>query len=153
MFTKEWLGDVCILTVGDCYQFPPVGQLPVYMWGSDMNSLDILAPLPWEDFKLHELTEVMRQTDKAFAKFLNSVCVKTPEKDSEDVILQSCEVKVNCNHDDYPKNAKHIYARNVHCSDWNDHMLNSSNGDMYVCVSIDSRKDHHTNLVNVPFPT
>ena len=32
-------------------------------------------------------------------------------------------------------------------------MLNSLNGDMYVCISIDSRKDHHTNTVNVPFPT
>ena len=96
-----------------------------------MNSLDVLAPLSWEDLKLHE-TE--RST---FAKFLNVICVKTPEKDSEeDVILQPCEVKLNCHQEDYSKNAMHNYARSLHCSNWNDYLLNCLNGDMNdMCIS------------------
>ena len=79
-----------------------------------MNSLDILAPLLWEEFTLHELTEIMRQKDQLFAQLLNSICVKTPVKDSEeDIMLKSCEVKVYHNHDDYPINAMHVYAKYI----------------------------------------
>ena len=95
------------------------------MWDNDKNSLDILAPLPLEDFKLHELTEIMRQKDQAFAKLLNSICVKTLLKDSEeDIILQSCEMNVDSNHEDYPVNAIHVYAHNLESSGLNYHMLN-----------------------------
>ena len=118
------------------------------MGDSDINSLDFLSPLPGDDFKLHKLTE-----RSSICKIVK-LCVKTTEKGSEeDVILQSSEVKVNCNHEDYPNNTMYVYARNIHCSDWNDHMLNSLKGDMNAYVSVDSRKDYHTNLVSVPFPT
>ena len=50
---NDW-GGVCLLTASDLYKCPPVGQLPVYVWYNEMNSLTDLAPLPWEDCKLHD---------------------------------------------------------------------------------------------------
>ena len=34
-FKNDW-GGVCILAVGDLYQLPPVGQLPVYMHHNEL---------------------------------------------------------------------------------------------------------------------
>ena len=72
------------------------------MFDNDMNLSDILAPLPWEDFKVHGLMEIMRQKDQEFAKLLNSIHIKIPEDSEEDIILQSCEVNVDCNHGGLP---------------------------------------------------
>ena len=56
-------GDIWVLAVGDLYQLTPVGQSPMYMLPNTANTLDDFAPNGWEDMKLHELTEIMRQKD------------------------------------------------------------------------------------------
>ena len=46
-----------------------------------------------------------------------------------------------------------MFMQNIYCSDWNEYMLNVLDGDMFICVSVDSKKNLHTNLVNVALPT
>ena len=65
--------DICVLAVGDLYQLTPVGQSPIYISSHTAHNLDDFAPNGWEDIKLHELTEIMRQKDIHFAQSLSKI--------------------------------------------------------------------------------
>ena len=41
-------GDICVLTVGDLYQLPLVGQRPIYMSPQNVHTLNDIAPNGWE---------------------------------------------------------------------------------------------------------
>ena len=63
-----------ILGVGDLYQLPPVNAKPVYAYTLDFTqTMGYLSTDLWRLFKLAELTDVMRQTDKDFIKMLNKI--------------------------------------------------------------------------------
>ena len=66
-------GVTCVLAVGDLYQLPPVGQSSMYISPHTAHTLDNFAPKGWEDIKVHELTEIMRQKDVHFAQNLNKI--------------------------------------------------------------------------------
>ena len=66
-------GDICVLAVGDLYWLTPVGQSPIYMSPHTANTLDDFASNGWEDMKLHELTEIVRQKDVHFVQSLNKI--------------------------------------------------------------------------------
>ena len=61
----DW-GNICVLAVGDMYQLPPVGQSPIYVSPPNINCLSDFASNGWDDMKLHELTQTMRQKDTYF---------------------------------------------------------------------------------------
>ena len=145
-------GGVSILAVGDLYQLPPVKSCPIYKRPSVIREPGDLAPLPWHDFELHELTQSMRQKDIEFAKVLNVIRVKVPENDShEDKVLQSHQLSVDEDDPSYPKHAMHVYARNVHAMNRNIKMLESLEGETYVCTAKDHEKDTHANIADVTF--
>ena len=109
-------GDICVLVVGDLYQLPPVDQCPIYMFPQIVHMLNDIAPNGWEKMQLHELTQSMRQKDTKFVNCLNKIHTTVPlESSEEDRMLQSCELKLNSNHENYPQDAMHVYAQNVHC--------------------------------------
>ena len=56
--TDDW-GGVSILAVGDFFQLPPVGQCQVFKHSSNVHTPGDLAPLLWDSFLHHDLTEVM----------------------------------------------------------------------------------------------
>ena len=56
--TDDW-GGVLILAVGDFFQLPPVGQCQVFKRSSNVRTPGDLAPLLWDSFLRHDLTEVM----------------------------------------------------------------------------------------------
>ena len=66
-------GDICVLAVGDLCQLPPVGQSPIYLSPHTAHTLGDFTPNGWEDMKLHELTEIMRQKDLHFTQNLNKI--------------------------------------------------------------------------------
>ena len=66
-------GVTCVLAVGDLYQLTPVSQSPIYISPHTAHTVDDFAPNGWEDMKLHELTEIMRQKDVHFAQSLNKM--------------------------------------------------------------------------------
>ena len=145
-------GNICVLTVGDLFQLPPVASAPVYSAPTNVNSLNDLAPNGWEEFKLHELTEVMHQKDIDFVNALNNIRVKQPDiSSSEHVMLMSRELKVARDDDKYPHSAMHVYAQNIYCDEWNEYMLNRLPGVLFSNIAVDSKKDTSTNLVSVAF--
>ena len=62
---KRDFGGVSIIAIGDLFQLPPVKMFPIYhMINKRIND-------PWLKFKLHELTEIVRQSgDPEFAQLL-----------------------------------------------------------------------------------
>ena len=119
---SNW-GDICVLAVGYLHQLPPVGQCPIYMSPQIVHTLNDNAPNGWEKTLLHELTQSIRQKDM-FVNCLNKICTTVPlESSEEDRMLQSHELKLNPNHENYPHDAMHVYARNVHCDAWNENRL------------------------------
>ena len=147
----DW-GNICVLTVGDLFQLPPVASAPVYSMPHRVNSLNDLAPNGWEQFKLHELTEVMRQRDIEFVSALNKIRVQQPDiSSSEELMLMSRELTIPRDDDRYPHTAMHVYAQNMYCDEWNEYMLHRLHGPMFSNVAIDSKKDTSTNLANIMF--
>ena len=114
-------GDICVLAVGDLYQLLPVGQCPVYMSPQIVHTLNDIAPNGLEKMQLHELTQSMRQKDMKFVNCLNKIHITVPHEGSEeDRMLQACKLKLNPNDENYPHDAMHVYAQNVHCDAWNE---------------------------------
>ena len=109
-------GDICVLAVGNLYQLPPVGQCPIYMSPQIVHTLNDTVPNGWEKMQLHELTHSMRQKGTKFVNCLNKIHTIVPLKGlEEDSVLQSLELKLNPNNENYPHDAMHAYAQNVHC--------------------------------------
>ena len=58
-------------------------------------------------------------------KFVNcqyKICTTVPlEGSEEDRMLQAYELKLNPNNENYPHDAMHVYAQNVHCDALNEY--------------------------------
>ena len=135
-------GDICVLAVGDLYQLPPVGQCPIYMSPQIVHTLNDIAPNGWEKMQLHKLTQSMRQKDMKFINCLSKICTTVPlEGSEEDKMLQSCELKLNPNNENYPHDAMHVYAQNVHCDEWNENRLKLLPGREFTNAATDNKKD------------
>ena len=117
-------------------------------------TLNEIAPNGWEKMQLHELTQSMRQNDMKFVNCLNKIHTTVPlEGSEEDRMLQSHELKLNPNHENYPHDAMHVHAQNVHCDEWNEYRLKLLPGKEYINIATDSKKDDCTELPNVTMPT
>ena len=129
-----------------------MAQSSVYMCPCKILCPTDMAPLLWNDFEIHELTEVMRQKDKAFADALNRIHKHPAERDSpDDLMLRSRELEISHTDPQYPTNAMHVCAQNEHCANWNNICLDSLPGTMYSHAAIDKTKDQNTNLTNITF--
>ena len=134
-------GNICILSVGDLYQLPPVAQCPVYMQPYNIHTLNDFASNGWAKMQLHKHTQVMRQNDIGFVQCLNNIQTTGPEPGSpEDIILQSCELNIGPDDDTYPIQAMHVYAENIHCNEWNMFMLSRPSGQEFIIPAIDGNK-------------
>ena len=97
--------------------------------------------------QLYELTQVMRQNDIGFVQCLNNIPTTVLEPGSpEDIMLQSCELKVGPDNDTYPIQAMHVYAENIHWNEWNKFILSRLSGQEFIIPAIDGKKDVSTNL-------
>ena len=77
-----------------------------------VHTLNDITPNGWEKMQLHELTHSMRQNDMKFVKCLNKINTTVPlEGSQEDRMLQSHELKLNPNHENYPHDGMHVYAK------------------------------------------
>ena len=68
-------------------------------------------------------------------------------------MLQSHKLKLNANHENYPHDAMHVYAQNVHCDAWNENRLKLLPGREFTNIATDSKKDNCVELANVTMPT
>ena len=89
--------------------------------------------------QLHELTQSTRQKDMKFINHLNKIHTIVPlEGLEEDRMLQSCELTLNPNHENYLCDAMHVYAQNVHCDAWNENRLKLLPGREFTNIATDS---------------
>ena len=68
-------------------------------------------------------------------------------------MLQCHEFKLNPNHENYPHDAMHVYAQNVHCDAMNENRLKVLPGKEFTNIATDSTTDDCTELANVTMPT
>ena len=89
-----------------------------------------------------------------FVNCLNQIGTIVPlEGPEEDRMLQSHELKLNPNHENYPHDAMDVYAQNVHCDAWNENRLKLLPGREFTNIATDSKKDDCTEVANVTMPT
>ena len=135
-------GNVTVIAVGDLYQLPPVCRNFVFDHPND--SYAQLADPLWYEFKLAELTQVMRQKDDTkFAELLNRV--RTATCSEQDIAtLKSREIQpASLN---YPHNSLHVYSLNKLVDKHNQKMLKKVTAEVYTIKAIDSKKDRNTGL-------
>ena len=132
-------GNINILLVGDPYQLPAVRQTPIYRPPPIKKLEDFQEPI-WREFKLHELTQIMRQKDHQFADLLSRVRVEAPSPNSnDDLVLQSRELTVTFDDPEYPRNVLHVFAQNDAANFHNELMLTLiKDRSLYTCEANDS---------------
>ena len=75
------------------------------------------------------------------------------EGSEEDRMLKAHELKLNPNQENYPHDAMHVYAQNVHCDEWNGNRLKLLSGRELTKIARDSKKDDCTEPANVTMHT
>ena len=139
-------GNVSVLAVGDLFQLPPVHP-EQYIFGDTSDDLANVVGAGWNNFKLIELDQIMRQKDdQTFAEMLNRIReAKATDKDIE--MLKSREISPT--DPSYPEDALHVYADNKSVNERNAVKLESLNTHVYKIKAKDTKKDIDTRLVTV----
>ena len=133
-----------IIVCGDLFQLPPVMGARVYHEGENMLAKVLKL---WQNFKLGELSEIMRQRgDTVFIDLLNNV--RLGKLTDQDVaILQSRFITED--NPNYPHNALHLFAENVLVLEHNEKKLNELNGQEFIINAIDQiPRDVPARLIN-----
>ena len=121
-----------VVVVGDFYQLPPVRERMIFApYKKDIYNLCH----PWDQFKMIELNQIMRQCgDQLFKEILNRV--RTADITDEDArVLSSREIKQG--DVAYPKDALHIYAENIPGKQHNLEMLESLDNPLVILKAHD----------------
>ena len=133
-------GGVGMMENGDLYQLPPVKD--VYIFKAKKNPSepgDFVRPL-WQEFRMHELTEIMRQEENDYATVLNNIrtCGKDGIKEgsAEDKMLLSRELHIGEDDPSYPGDILHAYARRKHADEYNSRKLAQLNGTCLISKAV-----------------
>ena len=140
--SKAAFGGLSVIAVGDLYQLKPVNDFLICL---DLKEgASSLARNLWKElFTMYELVDIMRQKDDlAFAQLLNRLRVN--EMTEED--KQKLQTRVfDRDTGDYPKDAVHLFARNVYVKKHNDNILSQLPGEKFVIPC-------HDNVVSANIP-
>ena len=104
--SSKIFAGISIIAVGDLYQLPPIQQKPIFCrYSNDIYNLSH----PWQEFKMIELIEIMRQKDnQPFIELLNRVRVaQHTEADIHTIQCRAIDVNDKNN---YPLHELHIWA-------------------------------------------
>ena len=131
-------GGMSVLAVGDFYQLPPLGKAKPLCVGED-DVLDL-----WQDFKMVNLTEIMRQKDDlTFAELLNRIRTKRKE-DPLGVFDKALITQAIAEVEDCPADALHIFATNKEVEEHNAATVSALNLQVVNIAAEDYRKDLRT---------
>ena len=140
--SKAAFGGLSVIAVGDLYQLKPVNDFLICL---DLKvGASSLARNLWKElFTMYELVDIMRQKDDlAFAQLLNRL--RLNEMTEED--KQKLQTRVfDRDTGDYPKDAVHLFARNVYVKKHNDNILSQLPGEKFVIPC-------HDNVVSANIP-
>ena len=124
-------GGKSLLVIGDFLQLPAKTMIFEHLSPTDA----------WYLFKLHELTEVMRQSgDPEFAELLNRV--RIGKQTDEDVAaiheLENTDVSI------WPENHLRSYMTNHLVNKRNLEVMNTATSTIFTINAVDGRADNHT---------
>ena len=140
--SKAAFGGLSVIAVGDLYQLKPVNDFSICL---DLKEgASSLARNLWKElFTMYELVDIMRQKDDlAFAQLLNRL--RLNEMTEED--KRKLQTRVfDRDTGDYPKDAVHLFARNVYVKKHNDNILSQLQGEKFVIPC-------HDNVVSANIP-
>ena len=115
-------GNVTVIAVGDLFQLPAIGtkvyDIPGRFAVDDIRRLH--GSLWKENFMLHELTQVVRQSDPTFAALLNRLRTADMTQEDEDILM------TRVIHPDDPahyRDALHVYGTNNEADEYNRTMI------------------------------
>ena len=121
-----------VLAVGDFFQLPPVMGKPVYFTSTFVEKVLKL----WDNFKMTELTQVMRQQGDDVNQFVDLLNrIRIANMNPEDDVLQAKFVSENG--PNYPIEAIHLFAENKPVNDHNAIMLARLDRRIYTIEAID----------------
>ena len=129
-------GGVHMLCIGDVFQLRPIFDPWIFEMPSE--GIRALATNTWqENFKLYELTTIMRQKDfKPFAELLNRLR-EGKHTAADKAFLKSKVIRPDYHKPDYPhKKVPHLFATNAAVADFNlaahknDHLNGTCNEEM-----------------------
>ncbi len=129
-----------MLSVGDPYQLGPVCDTALWVQPPITEPSDFAKySLLWKPFKCHELTEIVRQEDKAFASILNKIRTCGPdgikENSEEDKVLKSRELQIPESDPNYPSHFLHVYAKREDADKRNRRKLAELEGQTYTSIA------------------
>ena len=140
--SKAAFGGLSVIAVGDLYQLKPVNDFLICL---DLKvGASSLARNLWKElFTMYELVDIMRQKDDlAFAQLLNRLRLNAMTEEDK----QKLQTRVfDRDTGDYPKDAVHLFARNVFVKKHNDNILSQLPGEKFVIPC-------HDNVVSANIP-
>ena len=137
ILSSELFAGICILTVGDFYQLPPIQSATVF-WNYKNDAFNLCHP--WHVFKMTELKLIMRQKDDfAFTQLLNRV--RTASHTDHDLKwIQSRTITPR--DENYPSDALHIFAENTPVDEYNSNCLQQIQSPQYLLKALDQFPPH-----------
>ena len=133
-------GGTAMLSSGDPYQIGPVYDTALWLQ-PDINEPADFAKylLLWKQFKCHELTEIVRQEDKDFARILNKIRSCGPdgikEDSEEDKLLKSRQLLIPESDPNYPSDFLHVYAKRSSAYQYNTRKLAELDGPSFFSIA------------------
>jgi hypothetical protein len=137
--TKCLMGGLPMIVFGDFNQLPPIKDNLIFK-GTSLNAITNLVDNPsWINFKMWELTEIMRQTgsQKDFAIALNKIGEDGPVglKDQQ---ISLFNTRIVTQEETIPARAIFLFHTNKLVNDRNFRKISSMPGEEYICTAIDS---------------
>ena len=132
-------GGVSVLAVGDFLQLPPVNEKGVFMKVTK-GSYSSFNGWLWQDFSLHELVEIVRQSgDPDFAQLLNRV---REGKQTDNDIIQ-IKALANTNTSAWPDEFVRVFLNNY---------LAGKENEVFIIKAEDTKKDLETGTCSFSIP-
>ena len=142
-------GGVCLMPIGDFLQLPPVKQKGIFM-KAKKGTYQAFHKLLWQDlFKLHELSEIVRQSsDPEFAQMLNRI---REGKQTDDDVMQ-IKALADTDTSDWPNEFVKLYLTNHLAARENEECIANLNSEIFEMKAEDSRRDLETGTCTVSIP-
>jgi hypothetical protein len=119
-------GNISIITVGDFFQLKPVCARPLFYPTTTNPYAEIFSKHPWHQFKVFELTKIMRQDEPHCQQALNNLARGRLTKKDIKLFKSRTFSKLPRNED--LTNATHLFSRNEDVAEFNQKILRKMKG-------------------------
>ena len=133
--SNQIFGGVSVIAIGDFFQLKPVFDGWIFQ---DLNKgISALSPNLWKElFKVHELTQIMRQKDDIeFAELLNRLRLNNLN-DNDFAILDTRTVRIE--DQSYNKNSTHLFVQNDLVDKFNNKFITNLTSEKVSVKAVDT---------------